>query len=88
MPAAIVSGSPIPRRRAGTAYPSRSARRSIRAASENSTSASAASASNRNDPASGDSSTQPRPSVPTIRPAAVKAIAGGTTPGRHVCSAA
>jgi hypothetical protein len=40
----------------------------MRAASENSTSASVASASTRNDPVSGEASIQPRPSVPTTRP--------------------
>src|SRR5215217_7988517 len=59
----------------------------MRDASENSTSASVASARTRNDPALGDASIQPRPSVPTMRPAAVKAIAGGSRWGRHVSSA-
>src|SRR3954454_23340843 len=59
----------------------------MRDASENSTSASVASAKIRNDPALGDAPIQPSPSLPTMRPGGVKAIAGGSTCGRHVSSA-
>src|SRR3954451_4309839 len=59
----------------------------MRAASENSTNASVASASSFSASASGARSIQPRASVPHTSPPATKAIAGGTKPGRSVCSA-
>ena len=66
----------MPRRRTGTAYSSRSVRRSMRDASENSTTVSVASASSFTDSPVGDVSTRSSALVPTIRPIPTKMIAG------------
>src|SRR5690348_2362896 len=73
-PAAIVSGSPIPRSRVGTRYSSRRARRSMRAASPNSTTASVADASSLTVAPFGLGSTSPVAFAPPTRPMAVKTI--------------
>src|SRR5215467_12914114 len=73
-PAAIVSGRPIPRSLAGSRYSSRSARRSMRAASPNRTTASVAEASSLTVAPSGLGWTTPAAFEPATRPKAVKTI--------------
>jgi len=77
-PATTVSGSPIPSRRAGTAYSRRSARRSILAASAKSTSVSVASARPRTVWPVGGNSTSPSTFGPKRRPMPTKTIAAVT----------
>ena len=75
-PSAIVSGSPTPSRRSGTWTWRRSSPRSIRDASQNSTSASVASASVRTVALELSTSIPPSTSGPTSRPAPTNRIAG------------
>ena len=77
-PSAIVSGSPIPSRRTGTPTSRRSCPRSMREASQNSTSASVASASVRTVALELSRSISPSTSGPTSNPTATKTIAGVT----------
>ncbi len=73
-PARIVSGRPIPSRRAGIPSVRRSAFRSMRDASEKRTTASVASASVLTSMPVAAGSTRPSASTPTTSPAAVKTI--------------
>ena len=75
-PSTIVSGSPIPSRRAGTAYSLRNVRRLMRDASAKSTTVSVASASSFTDSLAGGTSTSPSARAPTMRPTPTKTIAG------------
>ena len=78
-PATMVSGSPIASRRRGTTYSRRSAARSIRDASEKSTTVSVASATQRTDSLSIVGSSQPRASSLTRMPPATNTIAAVIT---------
>src|SRR3954471_16177657 len=78
-PATIVSGSPIASRRRGTTNSRRSAPRSIRDASEKSTTVSVASATQRTESLSTVGSSQPRASALTSMPPATNTIAGVIT---------
>ena len=71
----MVSGSPIASRRRGTTYSRRSAPRSIRDASEKSTTVSVASATQRTVSLSIDASNQPRTSSLARMPPATNTIA-------------
>ena len=77
-PSAIVSGSPIPSRRTGTPTSRRSCPRSMREASQNSTSASVASASVRTVALELSRSIPSSTSGPTSSPTATNTIAGVT----------
>ena len=74
VPATIVSGKPIPNKRAGTEYSRRNARKSIRDASVNSTTTSVASASVLTASWSSVRCSQPSPSVPNTNPATTNTI--------------
>jgi hypothetical protein len=87
-PATIVSGSPMASRRRGTTYWRRSARRSIREASEKSTTVSVASATQRTDSLRIVGSSQPRTSVLATMPPATNTIAGVITDPRSLREAA
>ena len=78
-PATMVSGSPIASRRRGTAYSPRSATRSIREASEKSTTVRIASATKRTDSLPIVESSQPSPSSLRSTPPATNTIAAVTT---------
>src|SRR4051812_14975835 len=77
-PSPIVSGSPIPSSRTGTPASRRSSRRSMLEASENSTSASVASASVRTVSLEDSTSTSPSTRGPMSTPTATNTIAGVT----------
>ena len=81
-PATIVSGSPIASRRRGTTYSRRSAARSIREASEKSTTVNVASATQRTESLPIDASSQPRTSALATMPPATNTIAGVITDPR------
>ena len=76
VPSAMVSGSPMPSRRSGRPTSRRRWRRSMREASQNSTSASVASASVRTVPLVLSRSIPSSTLGPTSRPTATKTIAG------------
>jgi hypothetical protein len=78
VPSAMVSGSPIPSSRSGTAYSRRSRRGLIRDASAKSTTASVASASVRTPSLAGAEVTPSSTSGPTTTPTATNTIAAVT----------
>ena len=77
-PSAIVSGRPMPSRRTGSAISARSSRRSMREASQKSTSASVASASVRTIPLELSTSIPSNACGPATNPTATNSIAAVT----------